>query len=361
MSPICGSRSAAHRDTFASMPLRILIATNMFPTPDRPYLGVFVAEQARALEALGHTVRVCAHVAGGDRLNYLRGLRALVRALRTEPFDVIHSHHTYSTILALAARRLAGRRAVPLIETFHESEIFARGTDFKQSFLRRLKYSRGVKAFALRRVDFAIPVQRDMLRVVLGAEGAARVPHAVIPAGIDLARFAAIDRAAARARLGWDPAQTIVLYPCDPAKPEKRADLARAGFALFARDHAGPAQLIVGGAIAYSAMPNHIAACDVVLVPTDYEASPTVVKEALACDRPVVSTDVGDVREAYGDLPGVFICDWNAQSVAAQLHAALRAPAHGGSRERLLERGLTLEATAARVVAVYERLLERAR
>ena len=337
-------------------PLRILIVTNMIPTPERPYLGVFVAEQARSLRDLGHEVTISAHVAAGNPLNYLHGLRAITRTLRAQPFDVIHSHHTYSTLLALAARRLAGRRAIPLIETFHESEIFHRGTDFGQSPLRRLKYSHRLKADALRRVDFAIPGQRDMLRIVLGEAAAGKIPHAVIPAGIDLARFASIDRAVARTRLGWAPGELIVLYPCDPNKPEKRADLARAGFARFAAAHP-QTRLIVGGAIPYDAMPDHIAASDIVLVPTDYEASPTVVKEALACARPVVSTDVGDVREAYGDLRGVLICDWTPESVADKLSeaAALKSPPAG--LQRLQQRALDLPAVAQRLVEVYRQVL----
>src|SRR5436309_2881638 len=101
--------------------MRVLIATNMYPTPDRPYLGIFVQEQERSLRALGVEIEGAAHVAGRTRANYLRGLRDLTARLRASRFDLIHSHHTYSTLLALAARRLAGR-PIPLIETFHESE-----------------------------------------------------------------------------------------------------------------------------------------------------------------------------------------------------------------------------------------------
>src|SRR5690349_12973098 len=104
--------------------MQILIVTNMYPTPDRPYLGIFVQEQERSLRALGLDVTVSHHVATGGKFGaYTKGLHNLIALLCSRRFDLIHSHHTYSTLLALAARRRAGLR-IPIVETFHESEVF---------------------------------------------------------------------------------------------------------------------------------------------------------------------------------------------------------------------------------------------
>lgn len=335
--------------------MRVLIATNMYPTADAPYLGAFVRQQELSLRALGVEVEVAAHIGRNSRWEYPKGLWALARRLRGGRFDLIHSHHTYSTILAHFARRLAGVR-VPMIETFHESEIFQRGTDFGQDPLRRLKYVNGIKAWALRRVDFAIPVQRDMLRVAMGEAAAARVPSRVIPAGIDLEAFRPEPVGEVRARLGWALDETVVFFPCDPGKPEKRADLARAAFEIFSSTHPH-SRLVVGGGIPYAQMPDTIKAADVILSPTDYEASPTIIKESLACERPVVSTDVGDVRECYEGLPGVFLCDWDPGDIAAKLGRAVAAPSPYGGRERLQKLGLGVEQVARRVLEVYREVL----
>lgn len=334
--------------------MRILIATNMYPTPDAPYLGAFVRQQEISLRKLGVEVEVATHIGRSSRWQYPAGLLDLVRRLRADHYDLIHSHHTYSTVLAIVAKRLTFART-PIIETFHESEIFHRETEFNQDPLRRLKYSLALKAWALRRVDFAIPVQRDMLRVVLGkdAEG---IPSRVIPAGIDLGQFQPEPASLVRQRLGWDPAETIVFFPCDPGKPEKRHDLAQAGFEIFSRSHPG-ARLVIGGGIPYERMPDHLKAADIILTPTDYEASPTIVKEALACERPVVSTDVGDVKECYGSLPGVFICDWSAEDIARKLESALAVQPPFGGRDRLRELELDLDQVAGRVLAVYREVL----
>jgi glycosyltransferase involved in cell wall biosynthesis len=344
--------------------VKVLVATNMYPTEKRPYLGIFVREQVESLRAIGCEVDVAAHVAEDTRWMYWKGLWALRRRMRRENYDLIHSHHTYSTVLALVARQLEGRasgeRRLPIVMTFHESEIFRRGVDYGQDPLRRLKYSMRLKSWALRGADRVIAVQRKMVGRVLG-EAAGEVMQTVIPAGIDLERFAPGDRGAARRRMDWPEAGVCVLFPCDPAKPEKRADLAQSGFELW-KQTLPPAErelawLELGGGIDYGRMPDAIRACNVVLTPTDYEASPTVIKEALACERPVVSTDVGDVREAYGGLAGVRMCDWTAESVAAALRDALAVEGPFGGRERLIERGLGLEQVARQVEGIYREVL----
>lgn len=336
--------------------MRILIVTNMYPTAAAPYLGAFVRQQELSLRRLGVEVEVAAHIGRASRWNYLRALPDLARRLRAGAFDLIHSHHTYSTILALAARRLSGRRP-PLVETFHESEIFQRGTRLGEDALRRMRHWRGLKGWALRRADFVIPVQRDMIRVVLGPDEAARIPARVIPAGIDLAQFQPEPPEAARQRLGWGSGGPVVFFPCDPAKPEKRYDLARAGFDRFAQRHPG-ARLVVGGGVPYERMPDHLKAADVILHPTDFEASPTAIKEALACERPVVATDAGDIRECYGDLPGVRLCDWTAEDVALKLEEALAVHPPYGGRARIESLGLGLDQVAQRLMDVYEEVLK---
>lgn len=338
--------------------MRILIVTNMYPTAEAPHLGIFVRQQELSLRKLGIEVDVANLVDRSARGGYLRGLVELTGRLRRERYDLLHSHHTYSTVPALIARMLACKfaaRKIPIVETFHEGEVFHRGANYQRGLMRRIRYSSLLKAWALRRVDFAIPVQKDMLLAVLG-ERAAKIPSRVIPAGIDLEQFKPEDPRRARQRLGWDPDGCYVFFPCDPGKPEKRYDLARAGFELFARDHPG-ARLIVGGGIPYEKMPDTIKAADVILNPTDFEASPTIVKEALACERPVVSTDTGDVRECYGDLPGVFICDWSAAGIAGKLRQAVCVPTPYGGQERMRALGLDVDQVARRLIEVYQEIL----
>ncbi len=332
--------------------MNVLLLTNMYPTAEAPWYGVFVREQAESLRALGVGVEVCFIDGRADKLNYLRAIGRVGGLLRDGRFDLIHSHHTFATLVGLAARRRAGAR-LPLVQSFHEGEVFDPRS--KVSIGRAPRHWLALKRFALRRVDLALPVERHMLAAVLG-EVAGSVRAEVVPAGVDLTRFSPSDRTAARVRLGWPAEGTLLFFPWPPGKPAKRHDLAEAALKLVKRSRPA-ARLLMGGAIDYAQMPDALRAADVLLVLSDYEASPTVVKEALACERPVVATDVGDLRERYGDLPGVRITEPKPDAIAEAIEQVLAAPVEYGGRRRIRDLGLSLEATAARILSCYRSLL----
>ena len=248
----------------------------------------------------------------------------MIRQLRGRRYDLIHSHHSTSTTLAFLARLATGQWGIPIIQTFHEGEVLRGGAKAQGDRLRQLTHSRRLKAWALRRCRYVIATHKDMLPAALGAK-AASIASTVMPMGIDLERFDDGDRIEARRKLGWDPAPFYVFFPSPPDKPEKRFELARAGFDLFQRAHPN-ARLVIAGQIPYAQMPETMRASDVLLCTSAYETGPLVVREAMACERPVVSTDVGDVRTSYGDLPGLLLCEGTAEDVAVKLEQAAMLP-----------------------------------
>src|SRR5438105_4575381 len=124
--------------------MRVLMATNMYPYTDAPWYGIFVKELVEALRTAGVEVDVALQLGRVSRWNYLTGVFEIARMLRARRYDVIHSHHTYSTIVAWIGRILAGSR-VPIVMTFHDSEIFRRSTIYEQDWIERLKYSLAIK------------------------------------------------------------------------------------------------------------------------------------------------------------------------------------------------------------------------
>lgn len=325
----------------------VLFATNMYPTPEAPYYGIFVREQAEALRARGVGVELFFIDGRASKAAYAAAVTRLTRRLRAGGIDLIHGHHTFAVIAVLAARALA-RRRVPLVFSFHEGEVFNAHPDFHP------RNWRGLKAFALRHADLVLPVERRMVAAVLGTE-AARVACEVIPAGIDTSRFTPGDAGEAREDLDWPAEGPILFFPFAPGKHAKRHDLAAAAGALVRRERP-KARLIVGGSIRHEQMPDALRACDALLMLSDYEASPTVVKEALACECPVVATDVGDIRERYGDLAGVRIVAPEAEAIAHGIAEALDVSRPFGGRERIDSLGLDLAHTTDRILGCYRKL-----
>jgi teichuronic acid biosynthesis glycosyltransferase TuaC len=280
--------------------VRVLVVTSLYPTAEHPERGRFVADQVESLRRIdGVEVELFRFEPGGA--SFVAAARSLRRAHRRDHFDVVHAHHGLGGWTA----RALGRRA-PLVVTFH-------GTDLEDPVVGRMSQ-------ALARVA-ALPatVSANLARRRLpGAGRTQRV--AVLPTGLDLDRFRPIPRAEARAALGLDPGGRYLLFPSDPARPEKRHDRASA----LARSV--DAQLLAYERVDPERVPLYINAASVMVVTSEREGFGLAALEALACNVPVLATDVGIAPLALAGIEGTLCApfDIGGWSDLAQKH--LNAP-----------------------------------
>jgi teichuronic acid biosynthesis glycosyltransferase TuaC len=312
--------------------MRVLVVTNLVPDEKTPQRGRWVRDQVAEIRARGIEVEEFGFPRG--RSNYLPAVHGLRALLRRESFDLVHAHYGLAGWVA----RLAGAR--PLLVTFH-------GTDVRHPIVgplsRRLAW----------RVDLIAGVSRALFAAEDGRPGLPPVPGAaVLPCGPELGRFAPAPRAAARAALGLDPHGRYLLFPADPARPEKRHDRAAALAA------ATGAQLLTGGSIEPEQMATWMNAADAVLVTSDYEGFGMAAIEALACDVPVLSTTVGVAPYLLAGIPGCLCAPFDPEvwAAAARPHLDASDPRVAGAA-----RAATLAAgpMAERVIEVYRHLTGR--
>jgi teichuronic acid biosynthesis glycosyltransferase TuaC len=271
--------------------MRVLVVTNLVPDETTPQRGRWVRDQVAEIRARGIEVEEFSFPRG--RSQYLPATRRLRALLRAERFDLVHAHYGLAGWVA----RLAGAR--PLLVTFH-------GTDVRHHIVgplsRRLAW----------RADLVAGVSRALFFEEDGRRGLPAVPGAaVLPCGPELGRFAPIPRAAARAALGLDPAGRYLLFPADPARPEKRHDHAAELAA------ATGAELLTGGSIEPEAMATWMNAANAVLVTSDYEGFGMAAIEALACDVPVLSTPVGVAPYLLAGIDGCLCAPFDPDIWAA--------------------------------------------
>ena len=196
----------------------------------------------------------------------------------------------------------------------------------------------------------AVIVVSDHMRAFLDPA----VPTYTIPSGLDLDLFRVIPRHEARRHLGLAPDARLVLFAGNPATGRKRYALAKQAVALL--DQALPADLIVAWGVPHPDVPYYMNACDALVFTSMQEGSPNVVKEALACNLPVVSVPVGDVSERLRGVRGCELCvDDRPETIAAALERVLRTPQRSNGRESVQD--LDEAAQTAKVIRVYESVL----
>ena len=308
--------------------MRVLVVTNFMPDASAPQRGRWVRDQVDEVRRRGVEVDVFEFARGRDE--YLPATRRLRALLRRQRFDLVHAHYGLAGWVA----QLAG--ASPLVVTFH-------GTDVRHHLVghlsRRLAW----------RADLVAGVSRALFEPEDGRPGLPAVPgSAVLPCGPDLRRFEPLPRAEARRRLGLDPDGAHLFFPANPARPEKRHDRAAAVAAACEAD------LLSGGSIEPERMPLWINAANAVLVTSDYEGFGMAAVEALACEVPVLSTDVGIAPYALGGIDGCLCAPFDVDGWAAlaRQHLAVPDPRVAGAA-----RAATLSASgmAERVIEAYRR------
>lgn len=99
----------------------------------------------------------------------------------------------------------------------------------------------------------------------------------------------------------------------------------------------------------------YLNACDVLVLPSLLEGSPNVIKEAMVCNCPIVSTDVGDVKERIENINGCYLSTFDKYDLAKKIKIALQF--NNRTNGRSLSTHLKVEEIARNIISIY-RLIE---
>jgi glycosyltransferase involved in cell wall biosynthesis len=327
-------------------PLRVLTITNKLPTPEQPCTTVFVKRQVEFLRAAGVKVDVFQFNGGRRPWRYVLAWLTLHARLwtRRRRYDLVHAQFGQTGLLALPKR-------LPLVVTFRGSDL--QGIVGRDGAITRVgRLLQWVSRFVARRADAVVVVSEHMKRYLPPA-----IDAAVIPSGLDLELLRPHPQDAARRRLGLPLDRRLVLFAANPALPRKRFNLARQAVDLL--NQPVPVDLVVAWGVPHADIPIYMSACDVLVLTSVHEGSPNVVKEALACDLPVVSVDTGDVSQRLAGIEGCEVCtDDSPATIAAALGRVLARGGRVASRQTVVPLDESL--LAQKMIRVYRGALRRA-
>lgn len=329
--------------------MRLLAVTNIYPTPQSPTIGTFVEQQVLGLRGINLDVDVMLvnRWERGVRSYLTLGAELRNRIRHFQP-DVVHV--MYGGVLAELVTRTVKDR--PTVVSFCGSDLLG---ELLSGSMRRIISEYGILAshIAARRAVGIVVKSRNLEEALPASVDRSKVR--IIPNGIDLERFRPLDQVDCRNKLRWDPNKFHVLFPTNAGDPCKRLYLAQA--AIDEANRSGlNAELHQLRGVPHEEVPTWLNASNVVLLTSLHEGSPNVIKEALACNVPVVSVDVGDVCERVGGIEGCHIALPDPRDLGDKLGLVGTRGGRIAGRERM--QSLSLEQTALHLGSFYHEILE---
>jgi glycosyltransferase involved in cell wall biosynthesis len=322
--------------------MRVLMVTSEWPTPEHPERVPFVVQQVEGLRQRRIEVEVFSFRGARNPVNYARAWLALRRQHDLQAFDVVHAQFGQSGLLAWGTK-------TPLVVTFWGSDlqgIVSSNGDYTWIGKFQQLTSRLVAGYATEVIVVSKHMTEFLPRHVVES------CH-VIPGGINFELFHPMPKEKARQQLGLPLDRRLVLFPADPQRPVKRYPLAQRAVQWINEQGNMEVDLVVLSGVSHDEVPVYMNACDALILTSKHEGSPTVVKEALACDLPVVSVDVGDVRERIGQLEGCAVCKHDSvKAIAKKLQRVLLYPRPIGGRESIAD--LDARVIAGQITDIYE-------
>lgn len=288
-----------------------------------------VRNQGEALIAEGIDLKFFC-ISGGGFKGYLKALPALKREIRMFRPDIIHAHYSLSAFVST----LAG--AEPLVVSLMGSEV--------NRVIQRLL----LRVFVRYIWRVTIVKTRDMaLKLHSGKV-------LIIPNGVNTERFRPMTGEEVKGRSRLEEGKKNVIFVSDPDRPEKNFMLAEKAVKMINNDNI---KLTAVYQVPNKELVYYYNAASVLLLTSVWEGSPNVVKEAMACNCPIVSTDVGDVKMLLGDTKGTYLASGEQADVAQKLKEAICFADTTGrtdGRRRIQELGLDSKAVSRMIISVYE-------
>lgn len=284
----------------------------------------FIQEQADALAKAGCEIDYFG-IQGKGVSGYLKQLPELKRKIKEFQPNIIHAHYGLSGLLANLQRR------VPVVTTYHGSDINnANARRFSKIAMKMSAYNVFVSQKTL---DLAKPKRNFVL----------------LPCGINLEDYPIVDKLEARKQMGLDVQKKYVLFAGAFDNAVKNAPLAQQAVAMLP-----DVELLELKGYSRQQVSLLMQAVDCFLMTSFTEGSPQVIKEAMACGCPIVSVDVGDVKERVGGLEGCWVVtEYNVTQIADKLLCAIECEKRTEGRKKIVADGMENKMIADRLMFLY--------
>ena len=291
----------------------------------------FVREQGEALRGLGLDVFYFA-IKGKGVKGYISSLSGLKESIRDNHIDLVHAHYGFCGALAVLQRK------VPVIITFHNGETLSfKGKLISSAAAWLSKYNIFVAQHIHDKL-FKVPKE-----------------YSIIPCGIDLKLLPLVSKEEAVKAMGLRTDVPNILFGGSFSNARKNYPLAKEALALLPYE----VNLIEMKGFSRAEVDQLLCGCDLFLMPTKSEGSPQVVKEALACNCPIVATGVADIPELLSGVSNCYTTGFDASEIADRIDTIIKSEQRSNGREKVISMNLDNPLVAKRIKMIYEKVLSK--
>ena len=241
--------------------------------------------------------------------------------------DIIHAHYGLSGLFANLQRKK------PVITTFH-------GCDINVPKLRIISF-----------IADKLSYKSIFISNYLAQKLKKRNPI-VIPCGIDLDIFYPIEKNVARKKLGFLEEKKYILFSSYFSNHVKNFPLAQKAISKANEKNIEIIELKGYDRVEVALLMN---AVDLVILTSLREGSPQFIKEAMGCNVPIVSVNVGDVKDVISNTDGCYLAENNAEDLSYKINMALDYKGRTSGRDQI--KNFDNRVIASKIINVYNSIL----
>ena len=318
--------------------MKILHVTNNYPSSNFPIYGIFVKEQIDSLENIGLNCDIFfINAREKGAIEYFRSIFLLVNKIKKNSYELIHCHHTFSAFILFIASFFIRKRSKYIVSFQCDPKKELYGLLY---FFISLKFDAYIYKNELPSND---------------------LNNFYLPNGVNKELFREIPKQTALKELSLNPKKIYILFvSSNKIRRQKRYDIfCKTVDILKNKYDLKDLKILKIFNVNRIKVPYYFNASSIHLLTSDFEGSPNSVKESIFCNTPVVSTNVGNVKDILSGINGCYISNTNkAEELALLVNKAINISNFKG-REILIEKGFDIDNIAKKLFNIYKKIIKK--